>query len=643
MDGEATEYKRYLSAAIYITPILLIAFLLFPIAIWATDIESADTRCNSPMPKNISVFVFPQYPVSDAPVRVVAIAADSQTKLSVELLTDENNDVAPERSDSWGYRPRAASIWFPGLPAQTYRVLVTDSESQLSLGCVEFAVKPATETDRNNNMPIASQGQYWPVTNEWSVAMEDLYSVFVAKLFYVPPGASKGWRPLGRATQDPYRNILYGILGYNEDNESAEVPVVLSPDCADAPMQVRAYFSWKMGLPMRLNECVRGTSLTGPWCYDSHDNLSGNPKDVTHPVARFNWFIETKVNWKTHAGIYRTLPDDSESAVYPIALTRESIRPGTIFVDAGGHIILVTQSEPQGEKTVGALYGIDGHPDFTVTHKAFSKGTFVFNHQVPTDGFKAFRPVVQGKKGLRFVTNGELSQWPGLPVYSNEQTAIERTEDFYIAVQKALNPNPIDPVTMLQTKIEVLHHAVMERVEAVQLGVDYMAETYWKTMEIPDGPAIFQTIGPWEIYSTPARDMRLLLVIDDVLQFPKQVDKNPDLYVSERAHDDAQDHNEAGSVREMLNHMLSDTLAKKSITYIRSDKTPWTLSLADIIARRAEFEMGYNPNDCPEVRWGAPSHSDERSTCTHRTPLGQLRKMQKYRKWFIDRRRPDQR
>ena len=35
-----------------------------------------------------------------------------------------------------------------------------------------------------------------------------------------------------------------------------------------------------------------------------------------------------------------------------------------------------------------------------------------------------------------------------------------------------------------------------------------------------NGASIFETTGPWEDYSTPARDFRLLIAIDVVRGFP---------------------------------------------------------------------------------------------------------------------------
>jgi hypothetical protein len=54
----------------------------------------------------------------------------------------------------------------------------------------------------------------------------------------------------------------------------------------------------------------------------------------------------------------------------------------------------------------------------------------------------------------------------------------------------------------------------------------------------------------------------------------------------------------------------------------------------------SSLEMGYNLNDCVEVRWGAPQGSEEAATCRRRAPQAQFAKMTQYRVWFSERRRP---
>ena len=86
--------------------------------------------------------------------------------------------------------------------------------------------------------------------------------------------------------------------------------------------------------------------------------------------------------------------------------------------------------------------------------------------------------------------------------------------------------------------------------------------------------------------------------------------------------------------------MLAAELAARKFSYTRSDGSAWRLALKDVAERAGDFEMAYNPNDCVELRWGAPARSDEASTCKRYAPGAQRTKMTKYRAWFHERRRP---
>ncbi|MGB3862610.1 MAG: hypothetical protein WA915_11025, partial [Candidatus Aminicenantaceae bacterium] len=146
---------------------------------------------------------------------------------------------------------------------------------------------------------------------------------------------------------------------------------------------------------------------------------------------------------------------------------------------------------------------------------------------------------------------------------------------------------------------------------------------------------IFQTSGPWEDYSTPARDMRLLIALDVLNDFPDKVLRNPEAFAiteSKKPED---------LMIELIN--LHGKWAKEiAITYTRSNGLPHTLSLADILMRTEKLEMAYNPNDCVEIRWGAAEGSEEFSSCKRRAPADQRQKMESNRKWFRDRTFPIQ-
>ena len=85
---------------------------------------------------------------------------------------------------------------------------------------------------------------------------------------------------------------------------------------------------------------------------------------------------------------------------------------------------------------------------------------------------------------------------------------------------------------------------------------------------------------------------------------------------------------------------LSGELSQRTFEYARSDGSPQRLSLLDVLKRAPGFEVAYNPNDCVELRWGAAAGSEEAASCRRHAPSAQRAKMEKYRAWFHERRRP---
>src|SRR6202030_4607462 len=173
-----------------------------------------------------------------------------------------------------------------------------------------------------------------------------------------------------------------------------------------------------------------------------------------------------------------------------------------------------------------------------------------------------------------------------------------------------------------------LEEQVNTRVTSVENGRKYQDGHGEVTM--PDGPAIFATTGAWEDFATPARDFRLLIAIDVVRGYPDRVARQPERYAMPNGRS-------VSDVKAELQSVLASELAARKFTYTRSDGSTWTLSLQDVINRSADLEMGYNLNDCVELRWGAPDKSDEASTCKRHAPAAQRAKMTDYRAWFRER------
>jgi hypothetical protein len=124
-----------------------------------------------------------------------------------------------------------------------------------------------------------------------------------------------------------------------------------------------------------------------------------------------------------------------------------------------------------------------------------------------------------------------------------------------------------------------------------------------------------------------------LIAIDVVRGFPDRVARRPGRYAMPKG-------KSVADVKAELHSVLATELSARKFSYPRTDGSPWTLSLKDVLDRIVALEMAYNLNDCVELRWGAPAKSAEASTCKRYAPSAQRAKMKQYRAWFQERRRP---
>jgi hypothetical protein len=182
--------------------------------------------------------------------------------------------------------------------------------------------------------------------------------------------------------------------------------------------------------------------------------------------------------------------------------------------------------------------------------------------------------------------------------------------------------------------VQALHEQLLVRVTSVANGEAYLKSHPGTVIPMPsNASAIFESGGQWENFSTPNRDLRLLIAIDAVLDFPGLVAHSPgDFSIS--------GNNSPDQVKKKLQGILDQKVAELYITYIHTNGAIQKLSLREILERRDNFEMGYNPNDGIEIRWGAPENSDEMATCRRHTPSYQLERMNSVRTWFHKRQHP---
>ena len=619
-------------------------------------------------------------PWKGAPLRV--IVADEKPLDGEFSLIAPDGSVAAKSRERHGGPPY---FWFAEVAspaAGTWHAKLARDGGPADCAAIthEIAVR-AVEPPK----PRSTDGSLWPLRNTWNRETENLYSAWIEKLFDDPLDAAPSWPALHEVLRDRSRNILFNHLGLGED----EMKMFLRPDCADLPYFLRAYFAFKMGLAFGYAKCTRGGAGEGPKCYEwwNIQNLEeprappppppeqiaaplrplldvfgrpvAQPPVAQPPVAiaakpqppaprmlslaaakqmglapAFGTYLRQTVADGVHSGSGRTATNDDNTDYYPVPLNEETLRPGTVYADPYGHLLVLVRRVPQSGGAAGVFLAVDGQPDGTVARKRFWRGNFLFAQDpaLGGPGFKRFRPIVREKNGaLRRLTNAEIAKNPQYSDFSLDQARLG-IEDFYDRMDDVMSPAPLDPLGAMKEVITALDEQVKTRVTSVENGRKFQSSGRGEA-EMPDGASIFETTGAWEDFATPSRDLRLLIAMDVVRTFPDRVARRPERYAMPAG-------KSVADVKAELESVLASELAARKFSYTRSDGSAWTLALKDVIDRAAALEMAYNLNDCVELRWGAADKSDEASTCKRRASAAQRAKMTDYRTWFHERRRP---
>jgi hypothetical protein len=180
-----------------------------------------------------------------------------------------------------------------------------------------------------------------------------------------------------------------------------------------------------------------------------------------------------------------------------VALSFAGLRPGTVYADPYGHMLVVAKRIPQSEGAGGILLAVDGQPDGTVSRRRFWRGNFLFALDPPlgSPGFKRFRPVVVDPSGRpRPLGNREIAESPEYGDFSLSQYEAG-VDGFYDAMDDVLSPAPLDPERALAEAIAALEEQVKGRVLSVANAKRHFAAGGGR-IDMPEGAAIFETTGP---------------------------------------------------------------------------------------------------------------------------------------------------
>ena len=462
-------------------------------------------------------------------------------------------------------------------------------------------------------------GAEWKIVKtSWSVTDEKNFQSFIARL--------------GDAVEKHQCHTVAQCLTSSANTYHNSDPAGLRyySDCADLPYYLRAYFSWKNGLPFSYASSMRQRSVPGNQGdirYSAYGNEVAQRVDI---VSRGGSFpnalnlLNSTIEDQTDSGNFRInyAGNDTGSLFadfYPVKLDRESLTVGTVLYDPNGHVTTIYKVTDDGK-----LYYIDAHPDNSMTNGVFSV-KFVRSNPGQGAGFKNWRPIklvgaTQNAQGYWMggkvvgVPNSELPAYGAEQFFGNQGKPSDWTQSKFIYQGKSITYYDyirnkmakgdlrIQPVDDFRATLADLCESVRDRGLAVDVAIKAGVDRRDHPERLPIN--IYGSQGDWETFSTPSRDAQLKVsfrdLIDQADNYMKKL-KAGDPTIVYSGNNIAQD--------------LLDVYQKESVrcqfTYTNSVGSGVTLNLEDIRSRL--FKLSFDPYNCVELRWGATDR--ELGTC----------------------------
>ncbi len=464
---------------------------------------------------------------------------------------------------------------------------------------------------------FAAPSADWKITQpNWTEQHEALFGQFVTQIANAVEKRQCG--TVAQCLQSP-ANMYYGTdpsgLRYYAD-------------CADFPYYLRAYFAWKNGLPFSYEREVAPRPLpTGEKVTDVRYSPLGNIVTkrtdlVTKKILLFKNSYPNAVDVLNSAfadfvstASYRMSGlDESEmyTDLYPVKVSRDAIRPGTVVYDPNGHAALIYKVTDEGR-----IFYVDAHPDNSLTTGLF---TPKFSRSNPTQGagFKNFRPLmlVDSKPDSSGIYSGGKIVGATnyqLPLFGTEQfmgTNPDPAGDWkqgkfilnnqatnfydYVRLKLTIGAQHLNPIEDMKSLVADICSSLKDRVAAVDAARTSGVQLKPHPDRLPIN--IYGSEGEWEAYATPSRDARLKVSFADLLNSTRSTIEKY------RAHDPSIKYS-GGNLAQDLFQTYAQAATACQFSYTTSNGKSVLMNLE--AARQRLFAMSFDPYHCVESRWGA--------------------------------------
>ncbi len=285
-------------------------------------------------------------------------------------------------------------------------------------------VYPAVGAAQGVDRPMAVA---WPAARGWNAGLETRYGRFVQRIGQAV--AAGRCRHLNDCLNNPAINPLH---------EPNSRPLRFRADCADVPYILRAYFAYRNRLPFVWTRTMTGRGGDPRYLLDARPTGQRRWTEFATPRALFEG-----IGSEVHSGYFRQAPELDAGDTYQAAISRAAIRPGTVFYDPNGHVLVVYEVTAQGEVRL-----FDGHPDNSLSHPTLSARQELGPGRFG-GGFRNFRPFTFRRGEPSFLRNRQLPLWGGrAPFDAARHRVAGAPAPFHAWVQSRLATRPAPPRTV---------------------------------------------------------------------------------------------------------------------------------------------------------------------------------------------------
>ena len=491
------------------------------------------------------------------------------------------------------------------------------------------------------NPPSIRGGGAWPIRRQWTPAETQHYAKWVENLYDMKTKGNVEQRTakLERLLTDPEMNLLQNPEFLGQGSNPQLPPGVIRSmhhlmDCAKFTAFIPVYYAYRRALPW-----ITATVYSGERGVDVRISSFNYPTRGANSAAygSVSAFFNDAVGHFI-SGNYRVNlngKDAGLSDTVPVALNRQYLLPGCMnYLD--GHCLVLAKVTEYGE-----LY-------FLNCSTTNTRDIFTYNGMNAVGGItprgsdpeNEWSGCFQGLRVLRYPiaetdargnvirvrrrTNEEMREFG----YSTEQYDVVR--EMYTSheiEEDGLKPQSLHDLIRLRMKTvdQVVPAAFIaaycDELLSAYLEREWFVQDAWNDVkrngpivypEDQDNDNIFQAVGRWETWSSPSSDVdrrnKYFYLADWMEYCVRMFGMKPsfvDLTGLESYNVNSQADLAAAMIAEKNRHFKN-----KVLEYTHSTGRKVALTLADLEARL--YDLSFDPNHPPELRWGAPPDSPER-------------------------------